>query len=77
MKLTREQAANYLNSLGAKYKGRSFTYRTIRTMTENGDLEYEKLHLGKERFIYRIDTSVLDEWADEQEDGDFVEKYRI
>jgi len=69
MKLTREQAANYLNDLGAKYKGRSFTYRTIRTMTENGDIETEKMWIGTDRFIYWIDTSSLDEWADEQEDG--------
>jgi hypothetical protein len=70
MKLTRKQAAEYLTECGFKYKGRFPTYRTLRTMTDNGLIDFEKVDLGDDRFIYMFDTDVLDELIDEMEDGD-------
>ena len=61
MKLTLNQSSEYVNERGFKFRGRSTTYRTMRTLNENGTLKTEKIHLGEKRFIYRIDTDDLDD----------------
>ena len=60
MKLTLNQGSEYLNKRKFKYKGRSITYRTMRTMNESGMLKTEKVYLGEHRYIYMCDSKFLD-----------------
>lgn len=49
MKMNHGQVFKYLLSKGFKYKGKSITERTVRTMFDNGYIKTEKCNCGLNR----------------------------